>query len=566
MSDWRGAVDAVTGALLGRHDVPDDLADDLAARLAGVVTSLRALEDAVPDDTGLALSWDPAHPSLQRAPARTPESLLDRAGAGTGYAPRARGAVTANPAPSGRSTPEVRARDELADVGAGALAAAIARRELSPVEAVDAALARIDALDGRLNAFVTVLDDDARTHARRLADEIARGEPARPVHGVPVAIKDIFDVASVRTTAGSKVYDARVATADATAVERLRAAGAVVVGKTATHEFAFGVTTDSPYHGPVCNPWDTSLTAGGSSGGSAAAVAARMVPCALGTDTGGSIRIPAAACGVAGLKPTFGLVAKDGVVPLSWTVDHVGPLATTVADAALVLDAIAGPSPGDPTSRTSPGPRPDAPALRGVRVGVDPAWTDEEVDERVAAAVRAAIDRLRERGADVRDVKLPPARVMALVNRVVALAEGGSYHAPLLAQRASDYGADVRARFELGGLLLARDYVAAQRLRVELTRMLWAVMRDVDALVTPAIPMPAPPLGLPWWRWDDGVEAVPDALIRLTAPFSLAGFPAVSVPVAAPGPGAPCAAQVVARPFEDHVAVALAAAVEAPPS
>ncbi|HEX6988013.1 MAG TPA: amidase, partial [Bacillota bacterium] len=432
-------------------------------------------------------------------------------------------------------------------------------------------LARIEALQPQLNAFVTVMAEEARRQARALEQELADGLPPRPLHGIPIAVKDNIDVAGVRTTAGSRVRSDVMATADATVVARLREAGAVIVGKTATHEFAFGVTTDTPYHGPVHNPWRAGHTAGGSSGGSGAAVAARIVPAALGTDTGGSIRIPAAACGTVGFKGTYGLVSKHGVVPLSWSLDHVGPLANSVDDAVRVLAAIAGPDPLDPTT-LGPAQRAsslmtgidaggDPADLRDVSIGLPAGWLEDRIDPEVRARIDEALRLLAGLGARIEEVPYPPAGVMALINRILALAEGGAYHAATLAQRGGDYAPDVRARFELGLFLLAQDYLSALRLRTEVARMTYGALDRVTVLVTPTMPIPAPPLGQAVWSWPAGPEAVPDAMIRLTAPFSLIGFPALCVPCGTAG-GMPVSLQVVGRPLGEASTVRVGRALE----
>ncbi|HEX6988232.1 MAG TPA: amidase, partial [Bacillota bacterium] len=346
---------------------------------------------------------------------------------------------------------------------------------------------------------------------------------------------------------------------------------AVIVGKTATHEFAFGVTTDTPYHGPVHNPWCPGHTAGGSSGGSGAAVAARIVPAALGTDTGGSVRIPAAACGTVGFKGTYGLVSKHGVVPLSWSLDHVGPLTNSVDDGVRVLAAIAGPDPLDPTTL---GPARRASSLRnGIDAGGDPAdlrdvciglpagWLEDRIDPEVRARIDEALRLLAGLGARIEEVPYPPAGVMALINRILALAEGGAYHAATLAERGGDYAPDVRARFELGQFLLAQDYLSALRLRTEIARMTYAALDRVTVLVTPTMPIPAPPLGQAVWSWPGEAEAVPDAMIRLTAPFSLIGFPALCVPCGTAG-GMPVSLQIVGRPLDEFSTVRVGRALE----
>ena len=333
-----------------------------------------------------------------------------------------------------------------------ALAAAIRRGELSPREAVQAALDRIEREDGAYNSFLTVRGEES------LAEADALGAPSGPLHGVPLAVKDVIDVAGTRTTAASKVLADNVATADAIVVARLRRAGAIIVGKLNTHEFAFGASTTSAAFGPARNPWDTERICGGSSGGSGAAVAAGLVPGTLGTDTAGSIRIPAAFCGVTGIRPSTGRVPNRGVVPVSWTYDTVGPLARTAEDCALLLDAIAGPDPDD-ASTTPVAREPCLDALElgveGLRIGVVSHLMGGEVplDPRVAAAVETALVVLEDLGAHVERVDAAFLRRAEVVQQLVMLPEAAEAHLPWLRTKLADYGADVRARL-LAGLLL----------------------------------------------------------------------------------------------------------------
>ncbi|MDI3298718.1 MAG: amidase [Bacillota bacterium] len=437
----------------------------------------------------------------------------------------------------------------------------MARRRLSPVELLEQTLERVRRLDPELHAFVHLAEAEARA-AAEAAEARRRAGQARPLEGLPVALKDLFDAEGQPTTAGSAVRAGRVAARDAEAVRRLREAGAVLVGKVSTHEFAFGVTTDSPFHGPTRNPWEPGHTPGGSSGGSAAAVAARIVPVALGTDTAGSIRIPAAACGVAGFKPTFGRIGRSGVVPLSWSQDHVGLLARSLEDVALFLELLEGPDPGDPAARAAaPAPpgsyraavargsaRPD---LRGLRLALPAGWLEDRVDPVVAERFRSLCRRAEAAGAELVEVAFPPAPLLALLNRVITLAEAGAYHAPFLARSARLYSADVRARLELGQLIPARDYLLAQRLRGEMVRWAQEAMRDLDALLTPTLPLRLPRIGQRLWFPGGRPEPVPDGLIRLTAGFCYLGFPAASLFAGTDPGGLPLALQVVGHPSQD---------------
>lgn len=553
---------------LGHGQVDPDVLADVAGRLAGLLARLRAASEEALQAVPPPIAFVPDHPAWFQVPAPSPPPWMGMAAGvgGTGYGGPA-GTTGVGAAPPPPPAPAAAGGPEFLWWSAADLVAAIRRRDLSPVEVVRAALDRIAALNPVLNAFVTVTVEAALAEARAAEAAALRGEWAGPLHGVPVAVKDVIATAGVRTTAGSRILAGHVPDQDATCVARLRAAGAIVVGKAATHEFAFGPTTDSPFLGPTRNPWRLQHVPGGSSGGSGAAVAAGLVPLALGTDTGGSIRMPAAACGTFGLKPTYGRVSKAGVLPLSWSLDHVGPLCRSPEDAALALAALAGPDPLDPAAL--PLPAPDlAPAvaqatagLAGLRLGVPARWLEEgPVDGDVLRLFHAAVATLRDLGAQVVEVDLPPAAVMTLVNRVITLAEASAFHAPWLASRAGDYAPDVRARLEVGQFLLARDYLTAQRLRTDLCRRVARAMQGVDALLTPTMPIPAPRIGQGLWDYGGAQEAVQEAMIRFTAPFSVTGQPAASVPCGLTPGGLPVGLQVVGRPLDEATVLRVAAA------
>ncbi len=409
-----------------------------------------------------------------------------------------------------------------------ALAAAIRRGELSPREAVQEALERIERDDPAYNAFITVRGDEA------LAEADALGPPGGPLHGVPVGVKDVIDVAGTRTTAASKVLADNVATADATVVARLRAAGAVVVGKLNTHEFAWGASTTSEAFGPARNPWDTERICGGSSGGSGAAVAGGLVPGALGTDTAGSVRIPAALCGVTGIRPSTGRVPNRGVIPVSWTYDTVGPLAHTAEDCALLLDAIGGPEPGD-ASTTSIAAEPCVPGLEhgveGLRIGVVAHLVEDvPLDPRVGAAVEDALAELGRLGARVERVEAPFLRRAEAAQQLVMLPEAAEAHLPWLRTRLADYGPDVRARLLAGLLLPASAPITGQRARRALAEEARPLFDRFDLLAAPEMPIVAPRIGED--PVDVGGQELPYrlSLIPFNSPWSCLGLPTASVP------------------------------------
>ncbi|MFG3254828.1 amidase [Streptomyces sp. NPDC048172] len=438
---------------------------------------------------------------------------------------------------------------------------ALAARELSPVELTDAVLGRIAEVDGHLGAYVTVVADAAREAAARAEREIAAGGHRGPLHGVPMALKDLIDVAGLPTTASSRVREGHRAERDATVAARLSEAGAVLLGKTHTHEFAFGLTTPQ-----TRNAWAADRVAGGSSGGSAVAVASGTATFALGTDTGGSVRVPAALNGVVGLKPTYGLVSRHGVTPLSRSLDHVGVLARTAEDAGLVLGALAGYDPADPASLPGasfalPGGAPGD--LRGLRVGVPRTYYFDRVAPEVEEAVRRAIDELRELGARLVDVDIPMAGRVREAQFGLLVPEAVAYHEETLRTSADLYTPEVRALLEGGGQVLAGDYLRAQRTR-ERMREEWArLFGTVDLVAAPTVTGTAARGDQEAVRWPDGTEeSVSDTYVRLSAPANLAGVPSLSLPVGLDGAGLPVGMQLIGAPLAEATVLRAARAYE----
>ena len=439
----------------------------------------------------------------------------------------------------------------------------IRRKDVSPVEVTRAALDRLERLNPRLNAFMANLGGQALESAQRAEQEIASGQPRGPLHGVPLALKDIFAVRGVPMTAGSKVLGALVPDYDATVVARLKAAGAILVGTLQLYEFATGAVLN-PHYGPTHNPWQLDHTTGGSSTGSGAAVAAGIVYGSLGTDTGGSVRIPAALCGLVGLKPTYGRVSRHGVVPLSWSLDHVGPLTRTVRDTALLLSVTSGHDPKDAT--TSRSPVPDyvtalTGKVEGLRVGVPREFFFEGLDADVQQAVDQAIDQLAALGARVSEVAWASIR-QAPALYAISLAEGAAAHEEWIRTRADYYGADVRERMRQGMLVPAAAYLKAQRLRAAVTRDLEQTLREVDVLATPTSPIPAPKLDAGPGEIGAPLGALRSTLRRLTQPFNITGSPAVTVPCGFSRDGLPIGLQLIGRPFDEARLLNLAYAYE----
>jgi aspartyl-tRNA(Asn)/glutamyl-tRNA(Gln) amidotransferase subunit A len=406
-------------------------------------------------------------------------------------------------------------------------------RQLSPVEVTQAYLQRIEALNETLNAYITVTGDQALADARRYEKEIWRGDYRGPLHGVPVALKDLYNTAGVRTTAGSKIYAERIPAEDATVVGKLRAAGAVIIGKTNLHEFAYGVTADSSYFGPMRNPWDPERVAGGSSGGSGAAVAAGLCVAATGSDTGGSIRIPAALCGIVGLKPTYGRVSCHGMLPLSWSLDHPGPMARTVYGVAAMLVAMAGYDPRDPASADMPVPDYTTSLKEGVaglRIGLDPRWALTGIHSEVRSAFQRAIAVLEGMGAEIVEVSVPRVEEGMEAALTILSAEATAIHEDFLRTRPDDYQPDVRARLEKGFAITGLDYARARRNGKLLRRDLAALFQTVDLLATPMCGITAPKIGQREVTIDGEIVPVMAPLTRYTRVFNLTGLPAISVP------------------------------------
>jgi len=436
-------------------------------------------------------------------------------------------------------------------------------RKVSPVELAKEALDRIAQLNPRLNAFLTVTDELALEQARTAESEIAAGNYRGPLHGIPVAVKDLFFTRGVRTTAGSKIFADFVPDFDSTVVAKLREAGAVLVGKTALHELAYGVTNDNPHYGPTRNPWNPAHTPGGSSGGSGAAVATGMAFAAMGTDTGGSIRIPASFCGVAGLKPTFGRVSVHGVFPLGYTLDHMGPLARTVEDVALVYDAIAGYDFQDDFSV-------DCPVrevrfrkkLNGIRVGIIEDYFFDHVHPEVEREVREALRVLTNLGAQAMPVELPAMADLTEASRVTLLAEAYVLHKKNLEDHPNDFGKDVKLLVERGRDANAPDYIAAQLARYKFRRRLEQLFQQVDVLVTPTTPLTAFPIGVTKLTLAGREEDARGASTRFTRCFNATGHPSLSLCCGFDGEGLPVGLQIVGKLWDEATVLQVGYAYE----
>jgi aspartyl-tRNA(Asn)/glutamyl-tRNA(Gln) amidotransferase subunit A len=439
-------------------------------------------------------------------------------------------------------------------------AQAIAARSLSPVELMTALLQRIARLDPKLHVFIR-LDGDAAMGAAKAAEaDIMSGRLRGPLHGVPVGIKDIIDVAGLPTTCHSKILIDNFAAADAVCVSRLRGAGAVVLGKLSTHEFAIGGPSfDLPWP-PARNPWNPDHHPGGSSSGSGSGIAAGLFPMALGSDTGGSVRNPASACGIVGLKPTYGLVSRRGVFPLSFTLDHVGPLTRTVTDNALMLDVIAGHDPLDPGSAAVPAGRYASGlerGVRGLRIGFIRHFheTDVPANPEVQAGLEQAAHTLQSLGAEIRDVRLPTLGEFGAVNRVILQSEAWAIHGPWLRERPGDYGQLARRRLLAGAFISAGDYVQAARRRLEMIAAVEAALREVDVLLC-ASAMDPPS------RIEDAVETERTYPRQARTPFNVTGHPALAMMAGLSSSGLPLSLQLVGRNFAEATLFQVARAWE----
>jgi aspartyl-tRNA(Asn)/glutamyl-tRNA(Gln) amidotransferase subunit A len=439
-----------------------------------------------------------------------------------------------------------------------ALVPRLAAKEISPVEVTEAILARIERYEPALNAFITVTADSARQAALAAEAAIMAGNKHGPLQGIPIAIKDLYATRGVATTYGSPLFKGWVPDFDAAAVERLKRAGAVLVGKTSLHELAYGTTSANAHYGPVHNPWRHGHHPGGSSGGSAAAVAAGLAYAATGSDTGASIRQPAACCGIVGIKPTFGRVSKFGALPLSWSQDHVGPLTRCVADAALLLQVLAGHDPRDPTSVDRPVPDFSAGlerGIRGARIGVVRAFFFDDCDPEIVGAVDAAIKVLEDQGARVDEIALADMDAAYAAGVITIAVEGAAYHAADLRERPELFSDELRAGFELGSFYQATDYVQAQRLRRHLIDQVSREMVGLDAIVMPTAPVPATPI--------DGAPPGHAMLRpRNTMPFNALGLPAISVPCGFTAAGLPIGLQIAGHAFDEATILRVADAYE----
>lgn len=444
-------------------------------------------------------------------------------------------------------------------------AALISNEQLSPVDLVNAHLERIEQTDARLNSFITLLADEAMTAAQQAENAIHAGDYRNPLHGIPIGLKDLYYTKDIRTTVGSKIMQDFIPDYDAAVTERFRDAGAILMGKLQMHEFALGATSENPHHGPARNPWDTTRITGGSSGGSGSAVAAGQCMGALGSDTGGSVRIPSSLCGIVGLKPTFGRVSRYGVFPLAYSLDTVGPMTRSVQDAAIIMNTIAGYDSRDPSSANRPDE--DFTALlgqpiNGLRIGIPQEYFYDVIDSEVKDAVYRASHVLEELGAQVEECSIPALKQSITISGVILLTEAAEIHTDNLRNRADDIGADVCARLQDGAMTPAISYIKSQRARTAFNRQIAEAMRQYDILLAPTTATAAPKIDDTVVQVGGSSEPKLSLMPRLTRPHNICGNPTVSVPCGFTSEGLPIGMQLAARPFQDAVALQVAHAYE----
>ncbi len=456
--------------------------------------------------------------------------------------------------------------NELCDLTISELAPKIKSRKISSTEVTRSVLKRIEKLEPQIKAYITI-DHEAALKAARSADrQISRGQYRGPLHGIPISLKDLYQTKGLRTTGGSKILQDWEPDEDAASVQRLREAGAVIVGKTNLHEFAFGGTTQNPHFGGTRNPHNLTHIPGGSSGGSAAAVSSGMCIASTGTDTGGSIRTPSALCGTVGLKPTYGRVSLRGIIPLAWSLDHAGPITKSVRDAALTLSAMAGFDPNDPTSanqRTEKFERFLKDDVKKLRIGVEPAFCFSGVDEEVEQALRNSLELFRKLGARIVEVTMPNIELTSAVESVIITAEAASYHEENLKNRSADFGDDVRTLLEAGAAFTAVHYLKAQRIRSIIRQEFLEAFKKIDILALPGAAIPAPQIGAPTVSIKGMETDTQMALLRFTCPSNLTGLPAISIPCGMSSQRLPIGLQLIGRAFDEATVLRAAFTFEA---
>ena len=443
---------------------------------------------------------------------------------------------------------------EICYMSAGDLSKLVEKKEISPVEIIDAHLSRIEATEPILNSFITLLADESRVAARQAEKDIQSGKYKGPLHGIPVGLKDLYNTAGVRTTSGSKIFDTFIPSEDCTVARKFQQAGAILIGKLNMHPFAYGPTGENLDYGHMHNPWNPEMITGGSSGGSGSAAAAGQCTITTGSDTGGSIRIPAALCGIVGLKPTYGLVSRWGLTALSWSLDHPGPMTRTVEDAAIALNAIAGHDPKDIASANVNIPNYSSALtgnVRGLRIGMPKEYFEAPLDPQVRKAVEDAIGVLESMGAEVKEVSFPRFKESQAISSTVLMSEATAFHRDLLEKDGHRLYEPVRQRLEAGLFISAADYLRAQQARTLLDQEGRRLLDDVDLLAGPTEPITAPEILAPNVLAGEQEIGVVGALAQYTRPYNINGFPAISVPCGFSDTNMPIGLQLAGKPFDE---------------
>jgi len=454
---------------------------------------------------------------------------------------------------------------EICYMGAGDLSKLVQSKEISPVEIIEAHLTRIDATEPVLNSFITLLADQARKSARQAEKDIQAGRYKGPLHGIPVALKDLYNTGGVRTTSGSRIFDTFIPTEDCTVAAKFHQAGAILLGKLNMHQFAYGPTGENPDYGHMHNPWNPDMVTGGSSGGSGSAASAGQCTITTGSDTGGSIRIPAALCGIVGLKPTYGLVSRYGLSSLSWSLDHPGPMTRTVEDTAITMNVIAGHDPKDVASAKVDIPDYTSALtgdVKGLRIGIVKEYFEAPLDPQVRKAVMDAISLLESMGAEIKEVSYPMFNQSQAISSTVLMAEATAYHRDLLEKDGHQLYEPVRQRLEAGLFISAAEYLRAQQARSIFDQQGRRLLDEVDLLAGPTEPVTAPEILASKVMAGEQEVGVVGALTQYTRPYNINGFPAISVPCGFSDDGMPIGLQLAGRPFDELTVLRAAHAYE----
>jgi len=454
---------------------------------------------------------------------------------------------------------------DLCHLSVAELSRLIRKKEVSPADVVEAHLNLIEALEPALNSFITLLPKKAMEEAKEAEREIQAGQYRGPLHGIPIGLKDLFYVKGVRNTSGSKIFDHFVPDFNSAMALKLKEAGAILLGKLNLHQFAYGTTGENPDYGNMHNPWNLERITGGSSGGSASAAASGQCTLTMGTDTGGSIRIPSALCGLVGLKPTYGRLSRYGITVLSWSQDHTGPMTRTVGECALVMNAVAGCDPRDPSSASISIPdftQALTNNIKGLRVGVPKEFFQESIDSEVESIVRNAIELMGKLGAVIHEISWPMYLESKAISSTILMAEATAYHSQLMKQHSSHIDPKVRLRLEAGFFISAVDYLQAQRARRLFYQRSCDLFKEVDLLAGPTVPIPACKIGTEEVQMGNTRLGVIPALSQYTRPFNLNGFPAITVPCGFSKEGLPIGLQLAGKPFDEMTVLRTAFAYE----